>query len=100
MTSTANSRWAWSWSSTGSGSGPSGGGADLQLDTPSKGQLQVAGRFLDVDVNPDRPAPRQFLPGYHPGAMEPEGPRQVIGLVFHGIRAEFDRRGLTERVLE
>lgn len=26
-------------------------------------------------------------------------PRQVIGLVFRGIRAELDRRGLTERVL-
>jgi len=32
--------------------------------------------------------------------MEPGASRQVIGLVFHGLRAELDRRGLTERVLE
>ena len=32
--------------------------------------------------------------------MEPGASRQVIGLVFHGLRAELDRRGLTEQVLE
>lgn len=31
---------------------------------------------------------------------KPDGSRQVVGLVFRGIRAELDRRGLTDRVLE
>src|SRR5262249_51649024 len=48
---------------------------------------------------PARPAPCRPPGGTIRRVMEP-GPRQVLGLVFRGLRMELDRRGLTDRVLE